>query len=269
MARTQAQIEQEIETEANSYTELAELQSNPSLMEFWKYAKKLIAFFIVAFENMLDKHKEEVEQTIDNTETGLTPWYIDILKEYQHGDILTIENNRFVYPVIDETKRIVKRVAIKEGAGTDATLYIKAVKEVAGDLVKFTATEKAGVEAYLNKRKILGTKFNLQSLDANLLELTVTVQLDAMLYDTDGSLLADPTTFPVLDAIEDYNKNFDFGGTYYNSKLIDTVMNVPGVIDFHLTATKMDTVVYTGSKESTAGHVKLDVPNSTLTYVLA
>ena len=44
-------------------------------------------------------------------------------------------------------------------------------------------------------------------------------------------------------------------------------MDVEGVIDFQITNTKMDGTTFTGKIDSAAGHVKLDIANSTITYV--
>jgi len=266
MARTAQEIEQSIDVESANHSQLNELQSNTSLMAFWSYAKKIIVFVALQLEILLDKHKEEVNAKIDKTETGSIDWYLALGYDYQHGDSLIIDDNRPVYSVIDETKRIVKRVAIKEN--NDASMDFKVVKEVSGVLTKLDITELASFTAYLFRRKIAGTKITVQSLDADELSFTADVILDPILFDANGLLLSDGTE-PVMVKVNEQIKNFDFGGTFYLSKLIDKVMDIEGVKDFFITSSALNTTVFTRKVESTAGYIKLDIPNTTINYVLS
>lgn len=266
MARTEQEIEQSIDIEAATHSQLNELQSNTSLMAFWTYAKKIVVFVALHLEILLDKHKDEVNAKIDKTETGSVDWYLEICKNYQHGDSLIIDNNRPVYSEIDETKHIVKRVAIKEN--TDASMDFKVVKEVSGELTKLDLTELASFTAYLFRRKIAGTKITVQSLEADQLSFTAEVILDPILFDSNGLLLSDGSE-PVMLKVNEQIKNFDFGGTFYLSKLIDKVMDIEGVKDFYITASILNTVAFTRKVESTAGYIKLDTPNTTINYVLS
>ncbi len=266
MARTAQEIEQSIDTEAGTHSQLNELQSNPSLMSFWNYAKKIIVFIALYYEVLLDKHKAEVNATIDKTETGSIYWYLALCYDYQHGDNLIISNNRPIYSPVDVTKQIIKRVAIKENA--DASMDFKVVKEASGELIKLDPIELASFTAYLYKRKIAGTKVIVQSLDADILSFTADVILDPILFTPTGILIADGTE-PVLLKIKEHIKVFDFGSTFYFSKLIDKVMDIEGVTDFFITTSKLNTVDFTRKVESPAGHIKLDLPNTTLSYVLS
>ncbi len=266
MVRTKQEIEQSIDVESANYSQLNELQSNTSLMAFWKYAKMIIVFVALQLEILLDKHKEEVNAKIDKTETGSIDWYLAISYDYQHGDSLIVDNNRPVYSIIDETKRIVKRVAIIEN--NDASMDFKIVKEVSGELTKLDLTELASFTAYLFRRKIAGTKITVQSLEADELTFTADVILDPILFDSNGLLLSDGSE-PVMLKVNEQIKNFDFGGTFYLSKLIDKVMDIEGVKDFHITTSTLNTVAFTRKVVSTAGYIKLDTPNTIINYVLS
>jgi hypothetical protein len=267
MARTSEEIEQIIEDEANSYVELVELQQNTSMMAFWTYAKKVIVFVVLVLEKIFDKHKEDVSAIIDKTETGSIDWYLSVTREYQHGDSLIIDNNRPVYSIIDEAKQIIKRVAIKEDA--NASMYFRLVKQVNGEFVKLTAIELSGATSYLHRKKIAGTKIIVESVDADLLDLAANLIVDGSIIDVNGALLSDNTVFPVIDAINNHLINFDATASkFYLSSLIDSVMNVEGVIDFHITETKLNSITFTRNVESAAGYIKLD-SNTVISYVLS
>ncbi len=266
MARTAAEIEQSIDTEAATNNELDVLQSNSSMAAFWTYAKKIIVFTSLTLKKFFDQHKEDVNAIIEKTETGSIDWYLSICYAYQHGDGLIIDNNRPVYSLIDESKQIIKRTAIKEDA--NATMFFKIVKEVSGELTKLDITELAAFTTYLNRRKIAGTKIDVQSLDADLLDLQVEVLLDPILFDNTGKLLSDGNTEPVLNAINEHLKVLDFGGTFYLSKLIDSVINIEGVKDFFITSAALNGNGFTRKVDSNAGYIKLD-PNTQINDVLS
>ncbi len=171
-----------------------------------------------------------------------------------------------MYSIIDENKQIIARAAIKEDA--NATMFFKVVKEVSGELTKLDINELPAFTVYLNRRKIAGTKIDVQSLDADLLDLQVEVLLDPILFDSAGKLLSDGSIEPVLDAINGHLKVFDFEGTFYLSKLIDSVMNTEGIKDFYITSSKLNSTSFTQKVESNAGYIKLD-SNTQINYVLS
>jgi len=271
MAREIEEIEQIIEDEAATYHRLSGLQQNASAMAFWKFTKKAIAFVVYTLELLFDKHKAEVNSIIDKTETGSIDWYLSVMLGYQHGDSLIIANNRPVYSVVDHTKQIIKRVAIKEEliAGVGVVMYFKLVKKDNGEFVKLSLIELSGATSYLNRKKIAGTKVVVQSLDADLLDLKASLIVDASIIDSNGALLSDNTVFPVLDAINKHLINFDATASKFHlSALIDSVMDVNGVVDFYITETKLNTVLFTRNVESAAGYIKLG-PNTVIGYVFS
>ncbi len=267
MARTSQEIEQELDNEISNYPELNELQANGSMVSFWNYCKKVIVFLALQLEILFDKHKEEVNTIISKTETGSLDWYINLCYEYQHGDSLIVDNNRPVYSEIDLTKRIIKRVSIVEQ--NDASLHIKVVKEVAGELVKLDVIELSSFTAYIFRRKIAGTKITVQSLDADQLALSATIQLDPLLYNSSGQLLSDTSQEPVKNEIKNFLKTFDFGGILYLSKLTDKIMDLEGIIDFYITSTELNGASFNQKVVSPAGYIKLDNANTQLNYVFS
>lgn len=266
MARTAAEIEQSMDTEAAKYSELEVLQHNKSMAAFWTYAKKIIVFVALTLERFFDQHKTDVNAIIEKTETGSIDWYLSLCYAYQHGDGLIIDNNQPVYATLNQSKQIIARASIKEDA--NATLLIKVVKAAGEQLTRLDTNEIAAFTAYINRRKLAGTKIEVQSLDADLLDLQVEVLLDPLLFDPTGKLLSEGSSEPVHKAIVQHLKVFDFGGTFYLSKLIDSVMDTEGVKDFYITSSKLNGSSFTQKIQSNAGYIKLDA-NTHITYVLS
>lgn len=261
-------IIEEIEAEASLHTELDELESNPSLVGFWIKSKQIFAMLIRSLKVQHETYKNEVNALIDKTETGLIDWMRVICLSYQHGDSLIVQNNRLVYNVINPAIQIIKRVAIYEtDTGGYIVVQVRVVKEVDGAYAPLSDTELSAFSAYLQKQKFAGTALNIESSTADILKVLATVELDKSLFSDDGHLIADPTAEPVLDTINTYLKNFDFGGTFYASKLIDTIMEIEGVNDFHITSKTLNAVAFTSKTFAPSGHIALD-PTSTMTYVL-
>ncbi len=265
MARTKQEIEQIIDDEVALYPQLNALQSNSSMVQFWKYCKKVVVFVVFSIETLFDKHKEELNKIIDNTETGSLHWYESIFKKYQHGDNLVIVNNRPVYSVINPALRIVERVALTENS--NASITAKVVKEAGGVWEPLNVTELAGLTAYIQRRKIAGTQINIVSLPADQLLLDCEIVVDPLLFDSSGLSLSDGSE-AIKNKIEAHLRNFDFGSVFYLSRLIDEVMEIDGVVDFFINTTSLGGTTFNRAITSPAGHIQLD-NNSTINYVLS
>lgn len=269
MARTSQEIEQDIDNEAALYSELDDLQNNSSMMAFWKYTKKIIVFVALTLEKMFDQHRLDVNSVIDGTETGSIEWYATKFKEYQHGDSLVIENNRPIYALIDENKKIVKRVSVEEKIDINNNVYllVKAVKEVGGLFEPLDLTEKAGFGAYTQRFKIAGTLIVIESSPFDELTIDCEAVLNPLLFDANGLLISDGSE-PVKEVMENHLKNFAFGSTFILSKLIDEMMEIEGVVDFHINSTFLGAIPFTRSIDSPAGHIRLS-NTSNIGYVLS
>ena len=73
----------------------------------------IVAAAIYVLETLFDAFKEDVDAKIAQAVLASIPWYHKISLEFQYGDKLVFdeETQQFVYPEIDESKRIVKYAA--------------------------------------------------------------------------------------------------------------------------------------------------------------
>ena len=258
MARTLEEIQQVIQQAAASFPELSDMETNPSTVQVWKYAKRVMALGIRSVEEIVDVHKQEVEANINTQAFRGLDWYKDKVLQYQHGDSLVVAANQVVYPAIDPTKRIIAQVAIVESQ-TNGSLEIKVAKDANG-LTALSADELAGLQTYLNRIKIAGTLVTTTSGNAVLVRYNVNVEVDKLVLNGQAARIDGTTTTPVQEALEAFHQSLEFNGTLFLSKATNAVQDVEGIIDVELTATYSDGVSWlpiTRKLLPTSGYVSL------------
>lgn len=225
MARSIDTIYQAILTEKANRPELAGLNSasNTAIYRLWAY---ITAVTISVLEQLWDDFKLEVEQLADRQIAGTLAWYAGKVYDFQYGDDLEFINNEYQYAVIDDTKRIVKRVAVTDTGGI---VRISAAKLVGIQVSPLSEQEYSALLAYLQRIAFAGTQLELASLNADKLKMQATVYYNALL-DKDTVKAA------IKTAIEQYINTIPFDGFIYGNKLIDAIQAVDGVIDVELLA---------------------------------
>lgn len=227
MAREINDIVEEMTTKASEFEALNELENNSSKVAFWRNIKQVIAFIVRSLEILFDKQKEEINTLIDNTEAGSLSWYVTQGLNYQHGDRLVLINNRPKYVTRNNEKQIIKRCAVRE---LETGLEVLVVKEENGSFLPLSEDEKKGFSDYMNKVKFAGIPLNIQSLPADKLNATITVQVNPLVFLSDGTEINSGKKH-IEENVTEYLKNFDFDGTFYISKFIDAIQHIEGVED--------------------------------------
>jgi hypothetical protein len=268
MARTIDQIYSSIEAEKNANADLASL-SSASRTAIYKLTMYVVAVSIWALENLQDLFKKEVQDIITNGLIGNERWLAAEARKYQFGDTLQIDDTTGVYgyATVDETKQIVKRVAVQTSGGVTK---VKAAKEASGAVVQLTELELSGFRAYMNQIQLAGTNITVSSLPADLMKLPITVYYDALRK-------LDEVKAETEAAVNTYIANLDFNGTFFLSRLQDAVQAVPSTVDVVLgtVEARPDASTYTAvtrTYRALAGYVKVDPDyplSSTITYVPA
>jgi hypothetical protein len=247
MARSIDQIKQEIITEKNNNPDLAPLNST-SKTAVWSLIIYLVAFAHHILEKIFDAFKAEVEDTLNRNNPGTAPWYAERVLDFQLGDKVEVIDGKVSYPVFDEAKRIIQRVAYKEEGGI---LTLKVAKAEGA----LSPEEKVQVESYVERYKFAGSDVSLVSLNADKLRVYGTVYFD-------GIYAADTIKTAVEYAITNYLQTLDFDGIVYKSKLIDAIQAVEGVIDIDISKLEgvQGTLVSTIARkyETASGYINLD-----------
>lgn len=230
MARSITEIYDSIVAGVNSESDLP--NATTSMVGKWRLFAAIIATAIYVHEVLWDAFRVEVDTFAASIIPGTVRWYHEQSLKFQYGDFLEYIDRKFQYAAIDESKRIVKRVAVSEAGGQ---VRIKISKEVGGLPCPLSTDELTAFSTYINMVKFAGTNIAIINYAPDQLNLTLNVTYNALVLNPDGSLITEPGVFPVTDAINAYIKNIVYGGIFNKTKLIDAIQSASGVIDPVLT----------------------------------
>ncbi len=212
--------------------------STVSLESIWF---SIVAAAIYVLETLFDAFKEDVDAKIAQAAVASIPWYHKISLEFQYGDALVFDEQtqQFVYPVVDESKQIVKFAACRDLGGM---VYVLASKDNgSGSPAALSSAELSAFDAYLRERKPAGVLLQTDSFSPDLVRVVMAVQYDPQVITSEGKLIADPTVYPVEEAINSYLNGIVYGGALNKTKLVDAVQGAAGVIDVSLTSVSVKT----------------------------
>lgn len=210
---------------------------------FSRVSIESILFFVVAsamyvVEAIFAHHQQDVDRKIASAVLASLPWYHKIALEYQHGDDLVWNDKTesYGYASVNESKRKVMYAACRDMGGGVRILVSGA--DESRRPVRLSDDVLTAFKYYMNRRKPAGVIVDVYSLDPDILELSLSVQYNPLVLNTDGSLVRDRSVFPVEQAVNEYLKNIIYGGTFNKTKLVDSLQAAEGVIDVVLMEAK-------------------------------
>lgn len=248
---------------------------------FSRVSLESIFFYIVAsavyvLETMFDRFTEEVESKISSAVLATIPWYHQICLEYQHGDSMVFDEQtqQFRYSIDDASKRIIKFAACRDIGG--GVYVLVAGSDDDGSPIALSNDVLSAFEAYLRNRKPAGVLLEVHSYNPDDIKLEMKVQYDPMILSSDGSLISDPSSRPIEDAVNGYLSSIVYGGVFNKTRLVDAVQSATGVKDVVLTgasARPSGTVLFTditgNNYQSFGGAFKAYELTKGISYVLA
>ncbi len=244
----------------NSQTLLADLTST-SKVAVWRLIFFVVAVAIWVHEVLFDKHAAEIEARANELISGTKEWLRDQCFIFQYGDELEWDGKKYVYVLLDENKRIIKRSAVIEVNGQ---VRVKVAKLDGSGLPEpLTTSELTAFSAYINKVKFAGTNVAIISYSADLLKIHYEITYDPLVMNDSGALISDPSVKPVEVAINGLIQNLPFNGVLNLTKLTDAIQNATGVIDPILISAEArygstPFVPIVKSYEANAGHMQID-----------
>ena len=247
--------------------------SKVSLENIWF---SIVASAIWALEQIYDAFREDVDGKIAGAVLASIPWYHKIALEFQYGDSLVFDEDtqQFVYPSVDASKQIVKFAACRDIGG--GVYVLAAGADSAGNPQRLSFAVLAAFESYLRQRKPAGVILSVDSLDPDLVRVSMQVQYDPQVLDATGHLIADPSVKPVEDAVNGYLHGIVFGGVLNKTSLVDAVQAAPGVKDVLLSSVSVkaaNTASYTpvagNNCTSYGGSFKSNNLSAGISYVLS
>lgn len=233
-----------------------------------------LATSIVSLEHLFDAHKEWIERRAAELKWGQLPWYAIKAKEFQHGYPLEWIDDEYKYATEVPTARIVK-LASATASGTNIFLKVANI-DASGNIQPLTSTELDSFTAYMRDVKPAGIQLNCVSRDPDLLMIHYRVYINPLVLSSDGSLITDPSKFPVEEAINEYIKLLDFNGEYSVTEQTDKIQQATGVLNpvFETVQAKFGTESYSSFTDyytPNAGYLTIDPAyplSTTITYIL-
>jgi hypothetical protein len=225
MSRTLTEIKTQLYVAKSAEGALSGLTST-SLTAVWKLILDIVAVGIFVHEQIFDIFLTDVKNAEAKAYAGTATWYRDKALEFQIGDTISDEPP-FVYDPVDADNQIIKRAAAVDTGGT---VSIKVAKlDGAGLPIPLSGVEFDAFKSYIGKIKFAGITAAMTTASADILNIIGNVYVDPAIIASDGSLVSDPSIFPVLDAVTAYSKNLPFDGVVWKSAVIDAIQSVPGV----------------------------------------
>jgi hypothetical protein len=264
---------------ADSFQDMLTNLTSSSKVAVWRLIFYVVAVAIWVHEGIVYDKAAEVDAALTQRMSTNARWMQSEILAFQFGDPLIWNGEKYVYPAIDATKQVVQRCAVVT-LGQEVTF--KVAQLTSGKPAPLSTAQLTALRAYVTQMFPPGYYFYI-TRDADDLKLELKVYVDQLLIYVNeadpndvlnGSLLADPSTFPVLDAIAAHIELLDWNGVLNLTKLTDSVQHATGVIDPILLSAqaKYGLLAYTAISENytpNAGHLALDEVNSTITYVAA
>jgi len=209
------------EKESGQYPELDELNST-SKVAVWRLMIWIFSFFSKTIQELFESFKNYIEDIFAKNQHGTLLWWIEQIKAFQYGDILEFIDGVFKYVDIDETKQIVKRVALET---LNFVLIFKVASEDSnGNLIPLDAYQNDALKAYINKVKFPGTYIDVVSENAD------DIKIDLRVYYNAEVTVAELDTL-IADAVNDYIKNIVFNGNFNITELTDKLQTVKGIVN--------------------------------------
>ncbi len=254
MARTKEQILQSILTSKDSFTELSVLNSQ-SITAIWLKWAGVVATIIYYFEVQMDLFRSEIADITANAVVGRADWYVKKAYEFQYGDDLEVIDGVVKYPVIDLTKRLIKRAAYAKDTNNNTLLKV-ATTDNTGKIIAINPAQMQSFTDYINNLMFAGSYIAIQSQDTDYIKLFVDVYYDPLKY-------ADEVKSNVDKAVKNYLATLPFDGSVKKNAIIDAIQAVDGVEDVEITTIEVRTNTGTFSPMGriytpVAGYIEVD-----------
>lgn len=272
MARTIAEIKQQILETKNNNQVLQELDSNSST-SIWQLWADIVALVIYTLESLFDLFKIEINSIVSSSLVGSSEWYRSKALEFQLGNNLVFMDNTYKYPDNTDgtppTGTIIKRASAEEINGI---VHIKVAKEDSGLPVPLSNIEKEAFTSYMNKIRFAGVFLSIVSKSADLFKLDLIVYYDPQLITSEGKSVANLSVYPVIEAIDAYAASLPWNGRMYVQQLVDAIQSVSGVLDITIDEIQVSTsdgsysVLQERYYTTNAGYIKFNSAGSIITY---
>ncbi|MBQ4278363.1 MAG: hypothetical protein IJC16_00220 [Rikenellaceae bacterium] len=214
-------------------------------------------------EQIFGTTQEKVEQIIAANYLCSEAWYQEVCLNYQDGHTLVYDptHRRYGYAKEDPEARIVKYASVRTVEQDGVTKLRVMVSRT--DKAPLATDELERFKLYMKRAGAGGIHYDFISKASDRLQITVQINYDPLLLDSNGVKISDGTK-PVEAAIANYIDTIDYNGVFNKTRLIDAIQQAEGVVDPLLGEVKYATaegafsVLEGNSKESSSGSFTID-----------
>lgn len=215
MARTIKQIQSEITS--NLTEKLSLSRSAAAEWRLWAY---VIALAIHSFEVVMDLFLGDIERQIEQTRPGTLQWYTHMCYQFQNGHKLELVDGMLRYPIDSPESRI---ISIASVTASNDILVFRVAKNMSGALTPLSVEERSNFSNYIEAIAMAGDKLSIVSKEADKIKYSIDVYYDPAYPE---SIIRTN----VEAALIAFNTNKNFGGIVYSQRLIESIIDVNGVV---------------------------------------
>lgn len=223
MARTIAEIQKQIMDAFAGNPDLAPYLTSQSKRAIYRLIAHVIASSQGINEQILDVFTEEIEAMVKSAPPGSFEWLKAKVLEFQYSEdvpqIPQLIDFAPQYPQVDETLRVVSRVAITADIANNVLVRVA----TADPPVPLSGPQVAALQSYVTIIGIGGITYIVQS------DVSDKLYIQADIYYR--GLYSAVIKANVITAIENYLANLDFGGNVLISDIEQVIKDVMGVND--------------------------------------
>ncbi|MDR2131027.1 MAG: hypothetical protein LBP56_07695 [Odoribacteraceae bacterium] len=202
---------------------------------FSKVSVESVLFHVFAvaawvLEKLFDKHRQEVNDRVEEMVPHRPRWYRDKTLAFMDGKALIPDTDRYDTTGASDAEiaaaRVVKHAVAVENPEA-SILTIKVAGESAGERCPLDAGAAGRLAAYLAEIKDAGVRVNLVNLAPDTFNCEVDVYHDPL-------LLPEGVEAACRAAIRAHVENLPFNGEYTNMALVDALQRVEGasIVEF-------------------------------------
>lgn len=207
----------------------------------------VVSGVIALKETLLSEWKAEVKAVAEETHYGTAAWWVDVVKRWQRGDVLTVKEGKACYEVEDASKRVVTAASVTERG---RTLLVKVAKGDVANRQGLNAEEMEELRGYVEQVKPLGVMVTVSSSDANMVDITGVLRYKAERNEQEVREAVARAVGQAFDGLE-------FNGDLYEGRLAMAIMQVDGVVAVTLGELKIDGQVWSDVVNPSSGYVRM------------
>lgn len=230
MARTIDYWYSQIVAEKEANPELTVLNST-SKVSIWRLMGYVVAVVMWSLDNLFDLHRSEIDTEMLKQKPHSERWYREKALAFQYGQDLLVDSDKYANIALNEAQVDAQKIVkVSSVTAIDGRLRVKVAKEMAGELIALTLQELESFEGYMAKIKDAGVKLNCDSLPADRLRLSLDIWYNPLVLNASGQRIDGANNEPVKQAIRAYLKELPFNGEFANTRLVDKLQGIDGVV---------------------------------------